>query len=158
MGISDHLTCILWNLLAGQEAAIRTRHGPMDWLQIRKGVHQAVYCHPAYLTYMQSISCEMPGWMQHKLESRLLGEILVTSDMRWHHHEGRKWRGITEPLDEGERGEWKSWLKTQPSENKDHGIQSHYFMANIWGNNRNSDRLYFLGLRNHCGQWLPLWN
>ena len=41
---------------------------------------KAVYCRPAYLTYMQSTSCEMPGWMKHKLESRLLGEILITSD------------------------------------------------------------------------------
>ena len=41
---------------------------------------KAVYCHPAYLTYMQSISCEMPGWMKHKLESRLLGETSTTSD------------------------------------------------------------------------------
>ena len=43
---------------------------------------KAVYCHPAYLTSMQSISCEMPGWMNHKLESRLLGEISTTSDMQ----------------------------------------------------------------------------
>ena len=41
-----------------------------------------VYCHPAYLTYMQSTSCEMLGWMKHKLESRLLGEISITSDMQ----------------------------------------------------------------------------
>ena len=43
---------------------------------------KAVYCHPAYLTYMQNTSCEMPGWMKHKLESRLPGEILITSDMQ----------------------------------------------------------------------------
>ena len=43
---------------------------------------KAVYCHPAYLTYMQSTSCEMLGWMKYKLESRLLGEILITSDMQ----------------------------------------------------------------------------
>jgi len=43
---------------------------------------KAVYCHPAYSSYMQSTSCEMPGWMKHKLESRLLGEILITSDMQ----------------------------------------------------------------------------
>ena len=43
---------------------------------------KAIYCHPAYLTYMQSISCEMPGWMKHDLESRLLGEISITSDMQ----------------------------------------------------------------------------
>ena len=41
---------------------------------------KAVYCHPAYLTYLQSTSCEMPGWMKQKLESRLLGEISITSD------------------------------------------------------------------------------
>ena len=44
----------------------------------------------------------------------------------------------------------KSWLKTQHSENKDHGIWSHHFMGNRWGNNGNSDRLCFLGLQNHC--------
>ena len=43
---------------------------------------KAVYCHSAYLTYMQSTSCEMPGWMKHKLDSRLLGETLITSDMQ----------------------------------------------------------------------------
>ena len=43
---------------------------------------KAIHCHPAYLTYIQSTSCEMPGWMKHKLESRLPGEILITSDMQ----------------------------------------------------------------------------
>ena len=47
---------------------------------------RAVYCHPAYLTYMQSTSCKMPGWMKHKLESRLLGEISITSDMQMTPH------------------------------------------------------------------------
>ena len=56
MGIPDHLTCLLRNLYAGQEATVRTGHGTTDWFQIRKGVHQAVYCHAAYLTYMQSTS------------------------------------------------------------------------------------------------------
>ena len=50
-------------------------------------------------------------------------------------------------LDESERGEWKSWLKSQHSENEDHGIRSHHFMANRWGNNGSSDRLYFGGLQ-----------
>ena len=43
---------------------------------------KAVYCHPAYLTYMLSTSCEMPGWMNHKLKSRLLGKISTTSDIQ----------------------------------------------------------------------------
>ena len=61
MEIPDHLTYFLRNLYAGQEAIVRTGHGTTDWYQIGKGVRQAVYCHPAYLTYMQSTSCEMPG-------------------------------------------------------------------------------------------------
>ena len=50
--------------------------------RLRKEYVKAVYCHPAYLTYMQSTPCEMLGWMNHKLESRLLGEISTTSDMQ----------------------------------------------------------------------------
>ena len=50
--------------------------------KLGKEYGKAVYCHPAYLTYMQSTSCEIPGWMKHKLESRLLGEISTTSDMQ----------------------------------------------------------------------------
>ena len=51
---------------------------------------KAVYCHPAYLTYRQSTSCEMPGWIKHKLESRLPGEISITSDMQMTPPYGRK--------------------------------------------------------------------
>ena len=54
--IPDHLTCLLRNLYAGQEATVRTGHGTTDCFQIGKGVHQAVHCHPAYLTSMQSTS------------------------------------------------------------------------------------------------------
>ena len=54
----------------------------MDWFQIGKGVFQAVYCHHAYLTYMQSTSCEMLDRIKHKLESRLQEEISITSDMQ----------------------------------------------------------------------------
>ena len=79
MGIPDHLTCLLRNLYAGQEATGRTGHGTTDWFQIEKEYVKAVYCHPAYLTYMQSIPREMLGWRKHKLESRLPGEISITS-------------------------------------------------------------------------------
>ena len=50
MGIPDHLTCLLGNLYAGQEATVRTGHGTIDWFQIGHGVHQAIHCHDAYLT------------------------------------------------------------------------------------------------------------
>ena len=82
MRIPDYLTCLLRNLYASQEAAVRTRHGTLDWFQIGKEYVKAVYCHLAYLTYMQNTSCEMPDWMKHRLESRLQGEISITSDMQ----------------------------------------------------------------------------
>ena len=66
---------------------------------------KAVYCHPAYFTYMQSTSCEMLAWLKHKLESRLLGEISITSDMQMTPLLWQKQRGTKEPLYEGERGE-----------------------------------------------------
>ena len=56
MGRPDYLTCLLQNVFAGQEATVRTKHGTTDWFQIGKGVRKAVYCHPVYLTYMQSTS------------------------------------------------------------------------------------------------------
>ena len=63
MGIADHLTCLLRNLYAGQEATVRTGHGTADWSQIGKEYVKAVYCHHACLTYMQSTSWEtLAGW------------------------------------------------------------------------------------------------
>ena len=67
---------------------------------------KAVYCHPAYLTYMQSTSQETPGWMKHKLESRMPGEISITSYMQMTPPLWQKARGTKKkPLDESERGE-----------------------------------------------------
>ena len=68
------------NLYAAQEAAVRTRHEAME--KLGKEYVKAVNCHPAYLTYMQIISCKMPGWMNPRLELRFLGEISKTSDMQ----------------------------------------------------------------------------
>ena len=105
MGIQDHLTCLLRNLYAGQEATVRTGHGTTDWFQIGKGVCQAVYCHPAYLTYMQNTSCEMLGWMKHKLDSRLQGEISITSDMQMTPPLWQKGKRAKESVGESEKGE-----------------------------------------------------
>ena len=66
---------------------------------------KAVYFHPAYLTYMQSTSCEMSGWMKHKLESRLPVEISITSDMQMTPPLWQKVKRTKEPLDEGEKRE-----------------------------------------------------
>ena len=151
MGIPDHLTCLLRNLYADQEATVRTGHETTDWFKIGKGHVKAVYCHPAYLTSMQSTLREMLGWMKHKLESRLPEEISTASICRWYHSNSKKWRGTKKLLDEGKRGEWKSWLKTEHSKTKDHSFWSHYLVANRWGKNGNSDGFYFPGLQNHCG-------
>ena len=82
MGIPDHLTCLLRNLYAGQEATVRTGHGTADWFQIKKEYVKAVYCHPAYLTSMQNTLRETLDWEKYKLESRLPREISITSDMQ----------------------------------------------------------------------------
>ena len=66
---------------------------------------KAVYCHPDYLTYMQSTSWEMPDWIKHKLESKLPGEISTTSGMQITPSYGRKQRGTKESFSECERGE-----------------------------------------------------
>ena len=106
MGILDHLTYLLRNLYAGQEATVRILHGTADWLKIGKGVHQGCILSPACLTYMQSTSCEMTVWMNHKLKPRLPGEIATPQICRWYQSNGRKQRGTKEPFNEDEKGEW----------------------------------------------------
>ena len=81
MGISDHSTCLLRNLYAGEEATELDMEQQTD-SKLGKEYVKAVYCHPANLTSMQNTSCEMLDWMKHKLESRLPGEISITSDMQ----------------------------------------------------------------------------
>ena len=82
MGIPDHLTCLLRNLYAGQEAQLEPGMEQQTGSKLGKEYIKSVYCHPAYLTYMQSTSHDMPGWMKHKLESRFPGEISINSDMQ----------------------------------------------------------------------------
>ena len=131
----------LRNLYAGQEATVRTGHWTTDWFQIGKEYIKAVYCHPAYLTYMQNTSWEMLGWVMHKLESRLPGEISITSDMQI---TPLLWQKVKKNSRASWR-KWKGWLKAQHSENEDHGVWSHHFMANRLGNSGNSGWLYFGG-------------
>ena len=80
MGIPNHLTCLLRNLYAGQEAAVKT--GLQYWTGSKLGreYDKAAYHHPVYLTSMQSTSSKITGWMNHKLESRFPGEISTISD------------------------------------------------------------------------------
>ena len=77
-----HLTCLLRNLYAGQEGTVRTGRGTMDWFQIGKGVQQSCMLSSCLFNFKAEYICETPGWMKPKLESRLLGEISITSDMQ----------------------------------------------------------------------------
>ena len=81
------------------------RDGQWTGSQLGKEYIKAVYCHTIYLMYIQSISCEMLGWMTHKLESRLPGEISTTSDMQMTPPLWQKVKRTKEPLDENEREE-----------------------------------------------------
>ena len=159
MGIPDHLNCLLRNLYAGQEATVRTRHGTTDCLKLGKEYIKAIYCYPAYWTNVQGASCEMSGWMNHKLESRLLGELSTISDMQMIPLNGKKWRGTKEPLDAGERGEWKSWLTTQHSKKLRSLHQDSSLHGKLMGEKWKQWQILFwgAGLQNHCGWWLQLW-
>jgi len=81
IGIPDHITCLLRNLCSGQEATVRTGHGT-EWFQIRKGVHQGCILSPCLLNFYAEYIMRNARLMKHKLESRLLGEISITSDMQ----------------------------------------------------------------------------
>ena len=107
MEISDYLTYFLRNLYAGQVKKCQLELDMEQWTGSKLGKEyiKAVYCHPAYLISMQSTSCEMPDWMKHNLESRLPGEISLTSDMQFQQSNGRKQKETKDPLDEGEREE-----------------------------------------------------
>ena len=82
MGIPGHLTCLLRNLYAGQEVTVRTGHGRTDWFQIGKGVRQGCILSPCLFNLYAEYIMQNARLMNHKLESRLLGEIPITSDMQ----------------------------------------------------------------------------
>ena len=114
----------------------------MDWFKFGKVYVKAVYRDLAYLTYMQNTSCEMPGWMKLKLNSRLLGEISITSDMQM---------------------ELKSFLMKVKKESEKAGLKVNIQKTKIivsspitsWQIDEETMETvtdYFLGLQNHCGQ------
>ena len=82
MGIPDHLTCPLGNLYAGQEAIVRTGHGTTDRFQIGKGVGQGCLLSACLFNLHEEYIMQNVGWMKYKPESRLPGEISVTSDLQ----------------------------------------------------------------------------
>ena len=146
-GIPDHLTCLLRNLYAGQEATVRTGHGTTVWFQIGKGIRQGYILSPClfnlYAEYIMRNAGLDEAQAEIKIAGRNINNLRYADDTTLMAESEEELKNL---LMKSERGEWKSWLKAQHSENEDHGIQIHHFMGNRWGGNRNSRRLYFGGL------------
>ena len=132
MGISDHLTCLLRNLYAGQEATVRTGHGTTDWFQIRKRVCQDCILSPCLFNFYAEYIMKNAGLDEVQAGIKIARKNIINL------------RYANDITLMAERGGWKSWLKTQHSKTEDHSIWSHNFMANRWGNNESSYRFYFL--------------
>ena len=105
MKIPDHLTCLLRNVHAGQEATVRTGHGTTDWFHIGKGVHQGCILLPCLFNLYAEYIMRNAGLDEAQLESRLPGEISITSDMQMTPSFLRRKQRTKKPLDESERGE-----------------------------------------------------
>ena len=86
MGIPDHLTCLLRNLYGGQESTVRTGHGTTDWFHNGKKLHQGCILSPCLFNFYAGYIMRNAYWIKHKLESRLPGEISITSDMQMTPH------------------------------------------------------------------------
>ena len=155
MGIPDHPTCLLRNLYAGQDATVRTEHGKTEWFQIGKGVCQGCILSPCLFNLYAEYIMQNAGWMKHKLESWLLGEISITSDMQMIQPSWQKVKRNWKALDESERREWKSCLKAQ--------LQKTKIMASgpitSWQIDGETVTDFIFGvLQNHCRWWLQPWN
>ena len=148
MGIPDHLTCLLRNLYTGQEVTVRTRYGTMDWFQIEKGVHQGCILLPClfnlYAEYIMQNAGLDEAPAEIKTARRIINNLRYTDDSTLMAESEDELKNLLMKVKEV--GLILNIEKTMPG----HGIQSHHFLANRWGNNGNSDRLYFLGLQNHC--------
>ena len=118
MGIPYQLTCLLRNLYVSQVATVRTLHGTTDWFKIGKGVWQdcilSLCLFNFYAEYIMRNAKLDESQIGIKIDRRNINNLRCADDTTLH---GRKWRGTKEPLDEGEWGEWKNWLKTQHSRN-----------------------------------------
>ena len=158
MGITEHLTCLLRNLYAGQEATVRTGHGTTGWFQIGKGVRQGCILSPClfniYTDYIKRNAGLEKAQAGIKIAGRNINNLRYADNTTLMADSEEKLKSLLMKVKvESE----KSWLKAQHSENEDHGIRSHHFMGNRWGNSGNSVRIYlfiiFFGgveLQNHC--------
>ena len=139
MGIPDHLTCLLRNLYAGQEATGRTGHGTTDWFQIGKGVCQGCILSPClfnlYAEYIMQNVGLAEAQAQIKIAGRNINNFRYADDTTlMAEREKELKRLLMKVKEESEKAD----LKLNIENKKDHGIWSHHFMGNRWGNSGNS--------------------
>ena len=138
MGIPDHLTCLLRNLYAGQEAAVRSDHGTTDQFQIGKGLHQGCILYPClfnlHAEYIMRNAGLEEGQAGIKMVRRNINNLRYADDTTLIAESEEELKSLLMKVKEKS----ESWLKAQNSENEDHGIWSHHFMGNRWGNSGNS--------------------
>ena len=150
MGIPDHLTCLLRNLYAGQEATVRTAHGTTDWFQIGKGVRQGCILSPCLFNFYAEYIMRNAGLKETQAGIKIAGRNI--NNLRY--------ADDTTFMAESEE-ELNSLLMKVKEESEKVGLKFNIQEAKIWhlvpslhgkymGNNGNSERLCFLGLQNHC--------
>ena len=136
MGIPDHLICLLRNLFAGQKAT--TGHGKTDWFLIGKGVHQDCIFSPYLFNFYAEYIMRNTGLEETQARIKIAGRNINNfryADDTTVMAEREELKSLLMKVKEENE---KNWLKAQHSENEDHGIWSHHFMANRWGNSGNS--------------------
>ena len=155
MDIPDHLTCLLRILYAGQKATVWTGPGTMGWFKIGKVVWQ-----DCRLSGCRLSGCLLNLYTEYIMRNAGLDESQAGIEIAGRNinnlrciddtSNGRNWGGTKEPLDKGERGELKSWLKTQHSKKLRSWYPIPSLIVNRRGKSGTLDRFYFLGLQNHC--------
>ena len=147
MGISYHLTCLLRNLYAGQEATDRTGHGIMDWFQIGKGVRQScilsLCLFNLYAEYIMRNAGLDEAQAGIKIAGRNINSLRYADDTTLM-AESEELKSLLMKVKE-ESGKFGLKLNIQKTKIM-HGIQFHHFVRNKWGNSGNSERFYFGGL------------
>ena len=124
---------------------------------IGKEVRQGYVGPPCLFKFYAEYIMRNPRLNEAQTGIKIARRNVRTSDMQRTPPLWQKGQETKEPLDKGGGGEWKIWLKTQHSNSEGHGIWFCHFITNSWGSG-NSDRLYFLGLQNHCRWWPQAWN
>ena len=134
------------NLYAGQEATVRTGHGTTDWFQIRKGVRQSCILSPCLFNLHAEYIMRNAGLEEAqagiKIAGRNINNLRYAADTTLVAESEEELRNLLMKVKEESE---KAGLKLNIQKTRDHGIWSHHFMANRWGNSENSERLYFGG-------------